>query len=96
MTEMRECHSPCSPPASNPGSPTTRPVMATMAALAGMSTAAVATGPRLGRNRSALHRGENVPMRPVVRNSVSWDDGIKPSSARLKQLNEYPPLLNET
>ena len=70
-----------------------------MAALAGMSTAAVATGPRLGghRNRNALHRGgENVPLRPVVRNSVSWDDGIKPSASRLKQLNEYPPLLNET
>ena len=72
--------------------------MATMAALAGMSSAAVAATPRTGnhRNRNTLNRGENVPLRPVVRNSVSWDDGIKPSSSRLKQLNEYPPLLNET
>lgn len=80
-----------------PGSPATRPVMATMAALAGMSSAVVATAPRLGnhRNRSALHDREQVPLRSV-RNSVSWDDGVKPSSSRLKQLNEYPPLLNET
>ncbi|KZS17270.1 uncharacterized protein LOC116918603 isoform X3 [Daphnia magna] len=90
------CPSPVSPPASLPESPTTRPVMATMAALAGMSSAVVATAPRLGnRNRSALHDREQVPLRSV-RNSVSWDDGVKPSSSRLKQLNEYPPLLNET
>ena len=71
--------------------------MATMAALAGMSSAVVATAPRLTnhRNRSALHDREQVPLRSV-RNSVSWDDGVKPSSSRLKQLNEYPPLLNET
>ena len=73
--------------------------MATMAALAGMSTAAVATAPRLGsqRNRNALHSRESLPLRSVVRNSVSWDD-VKPSSAKLKQLqqqNQYPPLLND-
>ena len=89
---------------SAPASPANRPVMATMAALAGMSTAAIATGPRTGSNhqqqhqrgnRNALHSRENVPLRPVVRNSVSWDD-VKPSSARLKQQNQYPPLVNET
>jgi len=85
-----------------PPSPTAggRPVMATMAALAGMSSAAVATAPRLGnhRNRNALHdREQGVPLRSV-RNSVSWDDSVKQnSSTRLKQLNEqYPPLLNES
>ncbi|XP_046653643.1 uncharacterized protein LOC124344194 isoform X1 [Daphnia pulicaria] len=91
-----DCPSPMSPPGSIPGSPTERPVMATMAALAGMSSAVVATAPRLGnRNRSALHDRDQVPLRSV-RNSVSWDDGVKPSNSRLKQLNEYPPLLNET
>lgn len=72
--------------------------MATMAALAGMSPAVVATAPRGGnhRNRSALRDDRNqVPLRSV-RNSVSWDDGVKPSSSRLKELNEFPPLLNES
>ncbi len=73
--------------------------MATMAALAGMSSATVvASASRSGhqRNRSALRDDRNqVPLRSV-RNSVSWDDGIKPSSSRLKELNEYPPLLNES
>jgi len=85
---------------SAPPSPASRPVMATMAALAGMSGVAVAAAPRLGvnhqqqRNRSALHSRDNVPMR-VVRNSVSWDD-VKPSNARFKQLQHNSSMASET